>query len=237
MTTGQLGGPGTTDPGLIRYMNMTLPALIRWAYEGGEIRRVIGADSLGDTRFDITAKLPPGANKEQVRNMLRNLLAARFGLVVHRERREMSVYALVVGNNGHLLKPSGEGEAPLVSAELPVISSTEARRSAPVDKDGYPLAPSPTVKRGSISVNGKTRLVARDYSLGEFAETLSVYVREIVVDETGIGGRYDCSIVWARDDGPNVFDAVKQLGLKLQPEKTPLGVMVVDHANGMPTEN
>jgi uncharacterized protein (TIGR03435 family) len=106
-----------------------------------------------------------------------------------------------------------------------------------VDKDGYPLPPPPTVKRGSISVNGKTRLVARDDSLGEFAETLSVYVRDIAVDKTGIGGRYDCSIVWARDDGPTVFDAVKQLGLKLQPEKSPVAVMVVDHANKMPTEN
>jgi len=236
-TIGQSGGPGTTDPGQIRYMNMTLPDLIRRAYEGGEIRRVLGADSLGDTRFEITAKLPPGTTTEQVRNMLRNLLAARFGVVVHREQREMSVYALVVGKDGPLLKPAVEAEAPLVSAELPVISPAQARRAAPVDNAGYPLPPPPTVKHGSISVNGKTRLVATDESLSEFAETLSVYVREIVVDKTGIGGKHDCSVVWAQNDGSTVFDAVRQLGLKLQPDKAPVGVVVVDHANKMPTEN
>ena len=169
--------------------------------------------------------------------MLRNLLAARFGVVVHREQREMSVYALVVGKDGPSLKPAVQAEVPVASAELPVITPAEVRRSPPVDKDGYPLPPPPTVKHGTIRANGKVRLVATDEPLSEFAETLSVYVREIVIDKTGIDGKYDCSIVWALSDGPTVFDAVKQLGLKLQPEKTPVGVIVVDHANKMPTEN
>jgi uncharacterized protein (TIGR03435 family) len=93
------------------------------------------------------------------------------------------------------------------------------------------------VKRRTIAVGGKVRLVDRDASLGEFAETLSTYAGEIVVDKTGIDGRYDCSVVWAKTDGPTVLDAVKQLGLKLQPEKIPVGVIVVDRANKVPTEN
>lgn len=236
-TTGFVGGPGTTDPGQIRYLNMTLAGLIEWAYKGGDVRRIVGADSLDQTPFEITAKLPPATTKGQLRNMLRNLLAARFGVVVHREQREMSVYALVAGKDGPSLKPSLETDAPLVRAEVASAPTKAALQPAPVDKDGYPLPPGPTVRLGTITVRDKVRLVDRDASLGEFAETLSNYVRDIVVDKTGIAGRYNCSVVWAKTDGPTVFDSVKQLGLKLQPEKLPIGVIVVDHANKMPTEN
>ena len=73
---------------------------------------------------------------------------------------------------------------------------------------------------------------------GEFAETLSNYVDLTVVDKTSLTGKYDCSIVWAGRDGITIFEAVKkQLGLKLEPQKSPVGVLVVDRANRLPTEN
>lgn len=137
---GQLGGPGTTDPGLARYFHLTLKALITAAYGGGEIRQVVGADEFTSTTFDIVAKLPPKTNKDQLRLMLQSLMKERFHLAVHREQREMQAYALVVGKGGPKLTPSQETDAPLRSAELPTSFQSQIH---PVDKDGYPLPPRP----------------------------------------------------------------------------------------------
>src|SRR5205814_5568237 len=63
-----------------------------------------GPDSMKSQRFDILAKMPEGATKEQVPEMLQALLAERFQLKVHRENREQSIYALVVGKGGPKLK-------------------------------------------------------------------------------------------------------------------------------------
>jgi len=108
-----------------------------------------------------------------------------------------------------------------------------------VAKNG-PKLPPPIEDRNFLfnrTPNGDITLKATNATLEHLAEGLSSRLRAIVVDKTGIDGRYDCSVVWAKTDGPTVLDAVKQLGLKLQPEKIPVGVIVVDRANKMPTEN
>ena len=172
--------------------------------------------------------------------MLQSFLAKRFNLVVHREQREMQVYALVVGKGGPKLTPSLQTEVPLRSGELPTLASLPSQVH-PVDRDGYPLPPSPDVRYGTIRVNGKVRLVAPDESMSEFAERLSSYVDGIVVDKTELTGKFDCSIVFATsnspDPGPTALEAVSQLGLKLESRKLPMGVLVVDRANKSPTEN
>jgi len=63
------------------------------------------------TRFDIQAKMPAGASKDQVPAMLQALLADRFKLAVHRESRELPVYALVAGKDGPRLKAAEEADA------------------------------------------------------------------------------------------------------------------------------
>ncbi|MGO9255964.1 MAG: TIGR03435 family protein [Bryobacteraceae bacterium] len=83
-----------------------------------------------DTRFDITAKIPPGTTKEQFRLMQQNLLAERFKLTVHHEKKESQVYELTVGKNGPKLKESAGPETPLTRPPKWTIGS-----------DGLPVVP------------------------------------------------------------------------------------------------
>jgi uncharacterized protein (TIGR03435 family) len=69
-------------------------------------------DWMVDTRFDITAKIPPGTTEEQLRLMEQTLLVERFRLTVHHETKEMQVYELTVGKNGPRLKESVGTETP-----------------------------------------------------------------------------------------------------------------------------
>jgi uncharacterized protein (TIGR03435 family) len=88
----------TVDLGAI-----SLKVLTQIAYRM-EPYQVTALDWTATTRFNILAKLPAGANKTQIPEMLQAVLAERFGLVVHRESKEQQVYALVVGKDGPKLK-------------------------------------------------------------------------------------------------------------------------------------
>jgi uncharacterized protein (TIGR03435 family) len=74
---------------------------------------------INTTRFDIEAKLPEGATVEQVPPMLQALLADRFKMTVHRESREQSVYALVVGKDGLKMKAKAADASVAAAADAP----------------------------------------------------------------------------------------------------------------------
>jgi uncharacterized protein (TIGR03435 family) len=73
--------------------------------------RIIGPSWIQDSRFDIAAKLPAGASKKEVPEMLQSLLAERFKLSHHIERRQQPVYALAVGNGGVKVRKSSNTDA------------------------------------------------------------------------------------------------------------------------------
>src|SRR5262245_13544412 len=96
--------------------------------------QIAGPDWMATERFDIAAKMPAGARGDQFLPMMESLLADRFGLKFHRERKEMAVYALVLGKPPLKLKESaveantpppsvfevtGSGSAAGVSVSLP----------------------------------------------------------------------------------------------------------------------
>src|ERR1019366_3276188 len=100
---GGRGGPGTPDPGQITRSNSTLKNLIMAAddvktYQGSGPASI--TSWLDTERYDIVAKVPPGATKEQVAVMWQNLLKERFGLVVHHESKEFQVEQLEVAKGG-----------------------------------------------------------------------------------------------------------------------------------------
>ncbi len=103
---GQQGGPGSSNPGRVTYAFSTIRDLMVDAYGIGRSQITGGPNWLHSERFDIVAKAPAGATKEQVKVMLQNLLAERFKLTLHHENKELSMYALVVGAKGHKLKDS-----------------------------------------------------------------------------------------------------------------------------------
>jgi len=84
------GGPGTADPERITWTGATLNGILIAAY-GVKADQIAGPGWLGSQRYDIEAKVPPGATKAQLNMMLQNLLADRFRLALHRETKEFLV--------------------------------------------------------------------------------------------------------------------------------------------------
>src|SRR6266446_4406926 len=105
MRVGMSGGPGSPDPGRATFTNMSLKNILMRAYEVKGYQ-ISGPGWLDSERFDIVAKVPQGATKEQFLLMIQNLLAERFKLTLHREKKELPMFALLVGKNGPKLKES-----------------------------------------------------------------------------------------------------------------------------------
>lgn len=194
--------------------NVSLKRLISMAYGIPDSREYLlsGPDWLDSERFDISAKYPPETPDEDALVMLQKLLGERFGLVLHRETRQFSGYALVIGKGGPKLK----------SAARP--------------------GPFPMFRALSGHASGSS------VSMSDLADRLSRAPFQLdrpVVDFTGLTGRFDLALEWSPVEasaenatGPSVLTAIEeQLGLRLEPRKMPLEVLVVERVNKTPTEN
>jgi uncharacterized protein (TIGR03435 family) len=235
---------------------LSLADLIRTAYNVKPYQ-ISGPDWMGSQRFDVVAKLPDGATKEQVPAMLQALLAERFQLAIHRESKDYVVYALVVGKSGSKLK-----EAPFEPADTADARAESGVRVA-ASRDGMMVSGGkggPT--RISMGPGGTMHVEASRITLGDFAELLSRFTDRPVVDMTQLKGNYQMGLDLSMDDlrnaarsagvampglppgggasdpsGSSIFNAVQQLGLRLDPRKAPLEVIVIDRAAKTPSEN
>jgi uncharacterized protein (TIGR03435 family) len=226
------------------------------------------AVGLAGQRFDIVANLPEGATKEQVPQMMQNLLAERFKLAVHRESKDQAVYALVVAKGGAKLKesetpaPAPDGSAPNPAVTGSSSVSISQAKGGAVVSDGsgkqQKMTPSPDGKSMRLELSG--------FTMAEFAEGLTPLVDHPIVDMTGLAGKYSSTIEismqelmnlaraagaavpagggdasrpadLASDPGSSIFTSLQALGLKLEPRKSPMTFIVVDHVEKMPTEN
>ena len=227
---GMSGGPGSKDPSLIIGHNMNLAAMVTWAYDIPYFQ-LVAPGWASDTRFLVTAKVPPGATREQTRVMLQNLLAERFLLKAHFDRKEMPVYELTVGKGGPKFREAS-GEAPESG------SGTQMK----LDERGFPILERP----GWVGRGNKVRMWQPRMRMADFGRSICGELGRQVVDATGLTGEYDIRMFWvqgnpAADDeeaGPSLMRAVEeQLGLKLEAKKSIVDVLIVDHAEKMPTEN
>ena len=231
------GGPGTNDPGRAAFQNFSLLNLVKFAYGIGPAYQLSGPDWLDDVRFDIDAKIPDGATRKDFVVMMQNLLAERFKLSVHYQKKEMQTYVLVVAKNGPKLTPS----PPDVAAP-----DTGPRPMPTLGSDGFPvLPPGPAM----ASMNGRARLQARKEAMERFTERLANQLGQPVTDATGLKGEYDYNLYWVTDltgrgagadvdSGPTLLTAIQdQLGLKLEATKGQIDVLVIDHVEKIPTEN
>ena len=113
------GGPGTHNPGQLTYSNVTLEDIIKVAYgmmgpaydPARKDDRISGPAWITTERYNIVAKIPADTTKADFQLMVQNLLAERFKLMLHRETKGGSGYALVIAKNGPKIKES-TGEAP-----------------------------------------------------------------------------------------------------------------------------
>ena len=140
------GGPGSPDPGQITYSNVSLKNGSDDAYEVKGYQ-ITGPKWLDSERFDIVAKIPKGATKEQFQMMLQNLLAERFKLTLHRETKELPIYALVVGKGGPKMKETVDDDA--------ARAGRPQRKAGP----GGPSASAPPLRRLRLpEATGRVRM-------------------------------------------------------------------------------
>lgn len=174
-----------------------------------------------EQRAAAVQKLPPKERARQRQLMLHSLLADRFKLKVHHEIKVVPVYELIVAKGGSKMKESQAAET---------------------------------------NTNSTGRLTAKGMSMADLALLLTMNVNRFVIDRTGLPGKYDFDLHWMPEgtsdtpeenrrisveknyglekiSGPSIFTALReQLGLKLNPAKGPVEILVIDHIE-RPTPN
>ncbi len=207
--------------------NTTLMMLITSAYRIQNAQVIGGPKWLNSARFDINAKGAETASTAELLEMLQNLLADRFKLVIRREVRESPIYNLVVSSKG------------------PKLGKPEEGNCADAVKEGKPCGNLGMLKNGLVAVNMPMDVIAS--TLGK------ILGDRMVVDKTGLTGKYDLRVYWQLEDAKrppsseesnvafeapsSAFSALEeQAGLKLEPARGNVPVLVIESAQ-MPDPN
>ncbi len=225
-----------------------------------------GPDWMLTTPYDIVAKMPEGATKEQVPQMLQALLAERFKMTIHRDKKEQSVFALVVGKNGAKLtefKADADSNGAVSGSNELAISGKPGQSQTVSDGTGLQQTVTP-------SPDGKSLHIAfTKVPLSMLCEGLFRFVGRPIIDMTGLKGDYNAALDISMADimamqrslgvgagagggggdaqrpadaasdnfGNSVVESLNALGLKLEARKLPLDMIVVDHIEKTPTSN
>ncbi len=214
---------GVLRGGRYEIRRATMLDLIRTAWSVDDDSKIQGGPNwLELDRFDVVAKAPPSTTQETAKLMLQALLADRFKLKIHMDSRPMLALVLTLGKGKPKLKET--------------------------DGKGFGCQNPPDQAPPAPGVIPKITLLCRNVTMEAFVPTLRAIAggTKLVVDKTGLEGAWDFDITLtppgmlglAGADGISVFDVVdKQLGLKLEEQKIPLPVIVVDSANEKPADN
>jgi len=226
--------------GRLTVTNNPLRNIIRNAWGLQAFQIVGGPDWINNDRWDIVAKAEGNPQGPQMLAMVQNLLADRFKLVVHRETRDMPIYALVLAKPDRTLGPKLHASSIDCQKEM---TAAIARGGGAPPRDGKVLC-------GIRTVNGHLEMNA--VPMTNFARNISPIAGRSVVDKTGLTGGFDGELTWTPDaslgtpqddgpppanDGPSLFTAIQeQLGLKLDARRGPVEVLVIDSVE-RPTED
>ena len=240
-------------------LGVSLGVLIRTAYDVQEFQIANGPAWMDSMRFDVVAKEPEGLTRPAPGTMgptphqlmVRALLEERFGLAVHKETRELPVYALVPARGDGRLGPQLQR------------STSDCSSGAARNRTGAPPAVTSPWERPACGTNvGPGIIVAGARTMAQIATAFSALtntgssLNRLVVDRTGFEGEFDMTLRFTPENipnfgpggpppglaavdpnGPSIFTAVQeQLGLKLDSQRGPVEVLVIDGAE-LPTEN
>ena len=217
--------------GRLSAQKVLLQFFIQNAYELKPYQIVGAPDWINSEGYDIEAKAEGDASPDQMRQMMRALLAERFQMTAHRETREMPVYALTEAKGG--FKAPGPNE----------LSCAEPGPDSPPASDE--IGPCGRA-RVTIGRMGSAQIKGGKISMAELARVLSNLMGRTVLERTGVDGEFDVHLQFGLDDAifgiprppgvaaengpPSIFVAVQeQLGLKLESTKGPVEVLVIDH--------
>jgi uncharacterized protein (TIGR03435 family) len=282
-SAGGFGAQMRIAPGMISANGVPVRLLMRQAFGQLQDFQLVGGPAwITSDRFDIEAKIEGGGpiSPQVIQSVLRQILEERFALKVHRENRELPIYALVLartdGRLGPNIKPSsdectnlmsarGRGPAPGGAPGPDGRGAVVSRGGPPPDGRGGPGraggpppfdfdAPPVCGQRGG----GFGRLRAGGTTMADFATMISGTAQRVVIDKTGLTGYYDIALTYTPGadqlpqgtpppgapppppidpDGPTFFTAIQeQLGLKLDNQRGPVDVVVIDSIQ-QPTEN
>jgi uncharacterized protein (TIGR03435 family) len=229
---------GAPSPGTFRAENIWLRFLIEMAWNVKDFQVSGGQVWATSNRYDINARAPGNATFEQMRPMLQTLLEDRFQLALHRESKELPVYALVPGKGG--IKPKVSGKENCITEDPNAPPSTPAPGRQALPSCGAMMT-SPRNLHGTA------------ISMEQLIAALSNTMQRTVVDQTGFTGPFDVHLEWTEDqstpgfwapglappasalptDGsrPSIFTVLQeQLGLRLESTKGPVEMLVIDHA-------
>jgi bla regulator protein BlaR1 len=235
----EIGGSFSGRPGgQLVVRNNTLRNVIRNAYQLQNFQMIGGPDWLDTDRFDITAKASTeNATVPEMLVMVQELLADRFKLVVHRETRELPIYALV------LARRDGRLGSKLTRSTTDCVAIAVAAR-----RGGPPPAPTPGAAPLCGTRTTPGRILAGGVTMADLARNVSNVADRMTLDKTGLAGAFDLSLEYTPDrlpppgtlppgmpeppaDGASLFTAMQeQLGLKLDSQRGPVDVLVIDSA-------
>jgi uncharacterized protein (TIGR03435 family) len=194
--------------------NVSLRRLINMAYGIPDSREYLltGPDWLDTERFDISAKYPLSTSDPDVLQMLQRLLGERFSLTLHRETRQISGYALMIGKNGPKLRPAASSRP---FANFRALSTHAEGTSVSMPDLADRLSRPPfQLERPVVDSTGLT---------GRFDLTLDWSPIDKPAENAA---------------APSIVSAIEeQLGLRLEARKMPLEVLIVDHADRVPAAN
>jgi uncharacterized protein (TIGR03435 family) len=234
-------GPG----GGVSITNMTLKELMVIAYRIQPFQISGGPAWLNTAHYDIVAKPEAKPKPIEIPLMLQNLMADRFQLTLHRESKELPVYALVLARKDGKLGPS------LTERKEGTCTPPDPNKPSPPPEPGKTR----TFDCGGM-ISGRGRLRAGGFPIGDITPMLSRQLGRIVIDKTGLVGNFDVNLEWTPDSaaamplasdapkppmadlaGPSIFTAIQeQLGLRLESQKGSVEIFVIDRAE-KPSEN
>jgi len=234
-----------TPGGRLNITNMTLKELIVIAYRVQPFHVSGGPAWLDSLHYDISAKSENSPKPDELQLMLQSLLADRFQLTIHRETKELPIYALVMAKKDGKLGPG------LVESKEGSCTPPDPSKPPPPLEPGKP----PALGCGGLMMQPRA-LRGVGVGMAQFAPMFSRLLGRTVVDKTGLTGKFDISMEWTPDQaqiarlppdapkpppsdpaGPSIFTAMQeQLGLKLESQKRPVEMIVVDRAE-KPSEN
>ena len=223
--------------------NMTLKELIVIAYRIQPFQVSGGPAWLDSARFDISAKSEGPRKPGEIPLMLQALLEDRFKLAMHRDTKELPIYALVLAKKDHTLGPR------LTESKEGSCTEDDPSKPPPPPEPGKPS----TLGCGGV-MTGPRQLTAASVPLARLISALERRIGRTIVDKTGLTGNFDIVLQWTPDEnelavlalllppdeprpsasdstGPSIFTALQeQLGLKLESQKGPVEILVIDRA-------
>ena len=225
--------------GRLSTRGLSVRALIQLAYHVKDFRIEGGPSWVRSERFAIEARAAGPATADEVRAMLRSLLAERFRLRLRREVRTMPVYELVPARSGIKITPLKDGDCITLNEKTPPIPMDLSKPTYICGGIRRKVVTLPPDRSDRIEVGG--------IAMSRLIDVLSDELDRTIIDRTGFTERFNLLLDFAppRDfagdaaasSAPTIFTALEeQLGLRLRATSGPVDVAVIDHVE-RPTEN